>query len=579
MGEQWKSWINPGLLRARLSSHVVVVIVGVFTVSVSSVTQVCGQTVIQTYAGYGTDDFFGGEVDWVGDLDGDGFGEVIIGAQRYTAAVNWEGRVAVRSGATDQELYSYEGTSPGEWLGQGVAGVGDVSGDGVPDFAAASWGSFLLVDSWIWSGADGGVLRNIDNFGVSVAAVGDLTGDGLNEVLFGDSGAFAGGMAKVIEGGTYSVLYEIPFPFQQFPGALAFGEEVAGMGDTTGDLVPDFVVGAPGSAGIPPCAPGFVMVYSGSDGELVNGIQVTTTYDRFGTTIADAGDLNRDGRADLFVGSPQCCNTFQCGTITGAVLAIEPQTGTILDQVDGAMPESIDLGMKLSSPGDIDGDGVQDVLAYSNSMTSGLDRVTAYSGATFSTIYTVPEPQVNKYLYGWSSAPAGDVDGDFFPDFLVGSPSMGTVLDRVELISGAPQGVRTFGIACPTSSGTLPRIAASGTPLIGSTVTVNLSQVDAGLSVLFHLGVSNTTWLGVPLPLRLGIIGMPGCDLSVSVNIALALTTTAVGPVMGVATVPLPIPNNPTLLGLSLYSQWFVVNPMGSGSFGATSKGLDLAFQ
>jgi hypothetical protein len=197
-------------------------------------------------------------------------------------------------------------------------------------------------------------------------------------------------------------------------------------------------------------------------------------------------------------------------------------------------------------------------------------------------LYVLSEPFGGScnYIWGYGQAPAGDVNGDDYPDYLIGGPTFqGASVGEVHLISGSPVGVSTYGTACPTETGSVPRIAAGSTPTIGTSVMIRVSNVTPGLTSLLFLGVSNALWGGIPLPLHLAIVGMPGCYLWSSIDAIVPVVTTAVSPGVGVASFNLLIPNNGALLGLSLYSQWFVVNASGGPPIGAMSKGLQLAFQ
>jgi hypothetical protein len=108
---------------------------------------------------------------------------------------------------------------------------------------------------------------------------------------------------------------------------------------------------------------------------------------------------------------------------------------------------------------------------------------------------------------------------------------------------------------------------------------VHLSQVEPGLDVFLAIGGSSTSWLGVPLPLDLAIVGMPGCALLVALTKVFAAETTEVTPGLGAATFTLRIPDQPALLGRTAFAEGFVANPPGSPTLGATTHGLALTFQ
>jgi len=93
------------------------------------------------------------------------------------------------------------------------------------------------------------------------------------------------------------------------------------------------------------------------------------------------------------------------------------------------------------------------------------------------------------------------------------------------------------------------------------------------------LGFSNTDWSGIPLPLNLGFLGMPACDLLVAPHISVGLTTTAFGPGNGRAILPVPIPGTPSLVGLPFFAQWYVVDPGPAPVPGAMTRGLAMTIQ
>jgi hypothetical protein len=386
----------------------------------------------------------------------------------------------------------------------------------------------------------------------------------------------------VFSGGSFRELYDLSAVWNVFEN---FGRTGAAVGDTDGDAVPDFAVGGPG-IGASFCNPGYVVVYSGATGSPRYMLVGTTDADLFGDAIAGAIDVNADALADVAVGAYKCC--AGCGLTdnsNGRVHVFDGATGIkIVEMADPGVPRGGSFGFRLMGLDDVDGDGLDDLAATAFSFAPIGEVVRILSpGQGWQPIYSILTPvDPNDYTFGQDLESAGDVDSDGFPDFYVGCPftwfapySSGFVL----LYSGAPAGVTTYGSACAAANGRVPRIAVTGVPAIGTTVAVTLSEVGAGLPAIFFLGVSNTNWLGIPLPFPLTSVGMPGCFLATSVEILLPTATAPVGSIGGSAAVALPIPNNASLVGLSLYAQWLVLNPLGSSSLGATTKGLELTFQ
>lgn len=139
------------------------------------------------------DDFFGVHIARIGDIDGDGVDDFAVGAPasdlNRTDQVD-SGRVIVYSGADLSVLHDVSVLDK-VILGRSVAGVGDVDGDGVPDFAAAAYGHTPMggynEEVFVFSGADGSLQREIESWlgadllGWAMTGVGDLNGDGIGE--------------------------------------------------------------------------------------------------------------------------------------------------------------------------------------------------------------------------------------------------------------------------------------------------------------------------------------------------------------------------------------------------------------
>jgi hypothetical protein len=118
-----------------------------------------------------------------------------------------------------------------------------------------------------------------------------------------------------------------------------------------------------------------------------------------------------------------------------------------------------------------------------------------------------------------------------------------------------------FGAACAGSAG-LPVLAATELPWLGGTLRLAVDAVPANGIAALVLGLSDTAWLGVPLPLPLGAIGMPGCELLVSMDDAVLGA-----PAGGTASWQVPVPNQTALLGFDLFAQAAITSP-GTNTFG-----------
>ncbi len=260
--------------------------------------------------GLGFGDELGLSVAGTGDVNGDGRSDFIIGARLADpGGVSNAGAAYLYSGATGALLYQKNGAFFDN-LGFSVSGAGDVDGDGKPDFlVGALHANSQNGAAYLYSGATGALLYQKDGsgsekFGCSVAGVGDVDGDGkpdfIIDALYAQPGGLASaGSAYLYSGACGALLY--------WKNGAAQGDNLgasaAGAGDVNGDGRADFIVGArqadPGGRS----DAGSAYVYSGTDGALIFQKDGTASGDRLGISVAGAGDLNGNGRADFIIGA------------------------------------------------------------------------------------------------------------------------------------------------------------------------------------------------------------------------------------------------------------------------------------
>ncbi len=267
---------------------------------------------------------FGVEVGDAGDFNNDGSSDVIVGA--YNEDVGGflrAGRAYVFGGPNGGLIATLESPllEDGQF-GIDVAGAGDVNNDGWDDVIIGAYLDRVngLSDSgraYVFSGATEDTLFSLQapvplqsaHFGKAVDGLGDITGDGRADVIVGALQDFVwpsfskGGKAYVFSGADGSLVYELQSPTPDTNGF--FGSQVAGVGDYDGDGINDMVVCAhtEDEGGIN--GSGRAHVFSGATGLLLDTFVSPNleNFGRFGIGGAAGGDINNDGRSDIMIGA------------------------------------------------------------------------------------------------------------------------------------------------------------------------------------------------------------------------------------------------------------------------------------
>ena len=393
-------------------------------------------------------DWAGFAVSGAGDVDADGFDDVIVGVPKDdirmgVVDVADAGSARVLSGFDGRTLIACQGSVANDLLGFSVSGAGDVNKDGFDDVIVGVPTSDLggtLTDAGearVYSGRDGSELRRLPgpsagaHFGLSVSDAGDVNGDGYADVIVGapydDIGPLVDvGAATVYSGADWSELY-------RWTGAAAsddFGYSVSGAGDVDGDGRADLVVGAYGSDDANGANTGSVTVYSGFDGLPIFTHHGSAAGDFLGFSVSGAGDVNKDGLADVVVGAKQ---VLVSAGGSGYARVLSGPTGTLLYQfdADGGLNVAAGdghqlLGYSVSGAGDVNGDGYDDVIigapifGIAGSGNFGCARV--HSGLDGGVLlYQLQGDASNHPHFGNAVSAAGDVNGDGRPDVIVGA--------------------------------------------------------------------------------------------------------------------------------------------------------------
>jgi hypothetical protein len=334
--------------------------------------------------------FLGWSVAGAGDVNDDGFADVIVGAHAYDNDQTDEGRAYLFLGSSRGLLpapaWTAEGDQESALFGWAVAGAGDVNNDGFDD---------VII----------GAARH-DN---------TETDEGRVYLFLGSASGLAATPAWIAEGESFKAF---------------FGGSVAGAGDVDNDGFDDVIIGAYGHDN-DQANEGRVYLFRGSSG----GLEATPAWMEegdqidawFGRSVAGAGDVNDDGYDDVIIGAEGYTNgeTGEGGAFlylgSAAGLSAAPVWTAEADQMDA------ELGYAVAGAGDVDSDGYDDVIVAARRFDGAAANGGAawlYRGGTggleAAASWSVQGTGTNEDL-GRSVAPAGDFNGDGFDDIVIGA--------------------------------------------------------------------------------------------------------------------------------------------------------------
>jgi hypothetical protein len=452
-------------------------------------------------------DFAGYSVSSAGDINGDGFSDLIVGAPVGGNGGPQAGEAYVifgKAGATRANIdltslaasdgFIIQGDVAGDLAGLSVSSAGDINGDGFADMIVGAYrgdnGGYNAGEAYVIFGKAGATCANIDltslaasdgfliqgdvaddRAGWSVSLAGDINGDGFADLIvgapFGDNGGYAAGEAYVIFGKAGAIRADIDltslaasdgFIIQGYQARDQTGRSVASAGDINGDGFADMIVGAPyGDNGGTNAGEAYVIFgkagatradidltsLAASDGFIIQGDKV---WDQVGRSVSSAGDINGDGFADLIVGAP---GGDKGGSDAGEAYVIFGKAGATRTNIDLTSLAASDgfiiqgdvagdqAGWSASLAGDINGDGFGDLIVGAPlGDDGGTDAGEAYvifgkAGATRTNIDLTSLAASDGFIIqgdvagdgaGRGVSSAGDINGDGFADLIVGAP-------------------------------------------------------------------------------------------------------------------------------------------------------------
>lgn len=224
---------------------------------------------------------FGHDVAAAGDVNNNGFDDVIVGAPYEDTTSAHSGKATVYDGNTGALLYQFNGAAYQDYFGYFVAAAGDVDADGFADVIASCdpYGD----DARVLSGQAGALLHQyIGGGSCPVSGVGDIDQDGFDDFVVG----LVGGTNLAAYSGATGLL------LRSFPIAPSYWMSVGRLGDVTGDGVPDVLAAAPDIE---------AYVFSGATGTAVYTIPDPQPGSGYGFPIVGLGDVNADGGPDFAV--------------------------------------------------------------------------------------------------------------------------------------------------------------------------------------------------------------------------------------------------------------------------------------
>lgn len=381
---------------------------------------------------------FGDEMVAIGDVTGDAIPDYAVSAQVTGASSAGEyDTVYLHSGADGALLFTWIEHSGIEQFGSSIAAAGDVNADGFPDLIVGApnaevAGQQFFGSAYIYSGADGTELMRFEgveensNFGETVAGAGDYNADGYDDLLIGapDEDYFFGIHPDAGAVYVYSGFDQTLLSVYRGNAFDHLGSAIAGAGDLNGDGHDDVLMAAsgfiiPGSYGS-----GAVFAYSGASRELLHAFVHGFWEDIFGLKIQSLSDLNGDSVPEILLSSSPMDEA--------RVHVYDGYSGEKLHSFLEAEAGS-QFGASIADAGDVDGDSVTDILIGARWQESTLGEevgaVFLHSGADFHRIAKLEGTERNQW-FGGSVSGLGDLDGDGQAEFLIGVTNADTINGR-----------------------------------------------------------------------------------------------------------------------------------------------------
>lgn len=435
------------------------------------IVRAAGGAILRTIQNPGTAYGFGLVLAAIGDADGDGVTDLAAGVPgEGSFGLARTGRAYLFSGATGERLHTFDSPNQeaGAEFGAAVAAAGDLDGDGRGDLLIGApfedVGDEDAGRVYAFSGATGARIRTYraairrpyDYFGYHIASAGDVTGDGLPDLLVGsyDQGR---GRVHSLDAADGTTRFDVQLP-SGYPAPYP-GPRPVPLLDRNDDGRPDFAVGIPGGYACQfnqRC--GAVLLFDGATGTIADYLLSPEAIPNgnFGASVARLGDTDGDGEAEIAVFASRE-NPFGTPTGSGVVYLFGEVTGDVVGFLQPPRPQEYGGSSGVvATAGDADGDGLPDLVLGLPLSRDGAVVVYAGIGRTVPRDYPLPlwqpvSPYSSSHGSSVATMAAGADDGR--PDVAVGNP----LLHRVTVFDGTsgvlryvvptPSGANAFGAA------------------------------------------------------------------------------------------------------------------------------------
>jgi hypothetical protein len=408
-----------------------------------------------------------------GDVNNDGFGDLLLGSPRYSSEEYPGGAVFVyygkAQGLPDSANWSYGGSTQGDRFGSAASSAGDVNNDGYDDIiiGAYRYRNNKAEDgcAYLFLGSPTGLEEypawthpfegESSHFGYSVAGAGDVNKDGFDDVLIGaryySFGETNEGAAFLFLGNAGGLENSPRWMYESNQLGAGLGSSVAGVDDVNQDGYADILIGAPQYT-LENEQEGAALLFLGSEIGSSPSPDLILTGNRpetgFGTSVSGAGDVNNDGYPDVIVGAPTFRRDLDQIYSQGAAFLFYGTTEGLQQASswqaygDQNYPE---FGISVSSAGDVNGDDIDDLVVGAHL----LDDDQPDEGGIYVYLGSINGPgnapafrafgDKAEASLGFDAHSAGDINKDGLDDIIVGAPwyrSSEVIYGRAFLYSG-----------------------------------------------------------------------------------------------------------------------------------------------